>query len=407
LIPEHHEGYISWDVHQRIQRMLLENSTRPDAPGAGAAKQGPALLAGLLRCRRCGRKLRAAYSGPNGDIPRYQCDRGAMETREPRCISFGGQQVDACVVAETLRVVQPAAIDAAMLAADRGRAAQDDVVHALELDLKAARYEADRARQRYDAVDPANRLVADELESRWNSALARVRALEQRLVIEAQQAPPRSAIDREALFQLADDLGRAWNDPNVDAKTKKRVLRCVIHEIVVDVDDAINEVILIVHWVGGVHTELHVGKRRRGQTGVQTAKDLVDAVRVLALILDDDMIAGVLNKNGLKTARGNRWNKERVRSVRNHYEIAAHSSDPNQSARWMALKHAAVYAKLSPSALRRAAQCGEIASQHPLPAGPWIFERDVLDQPDARAVLDRIRTHGGAVPSADQLPLEI
>ena len=407
LIPEHHEGYISWNVYQRIQRMLSENRSRPDAPGAGPAKRGPALLAGLLRCRRCGRKLRAAYSGPNGDIPRYQCDLGAMETREPRCISFGGQRVDAYVVVETLRVVQPAAIDAAMLAADRSRAAQDEVVHALELELKAARYEADRARQRYDAVDPANRLVADELESRWNSALVRVRAIEQRVAIEAQQTAPRSGIDREALLPLADDLGQVWNDPKVDAKTKKRVLRCVIHEIVVDVDDVIHEVILIVHWVGGVHTELRVGKRRRGQTGVQTAKDLVDAVRVLALIFDDDMIAGMLNKNGLKTAREHRWNKERVKSVRSHYEIAAHGSDPKESARWMALKHAALYAKLSPSALRRAAQRGEIPAQHPLPAGPWIFERDVLDRPDARAVLNRIRTHGGAVRSLDQLPLVI
>jgi len=407
LIPEHHEGYITWDVYQRIQRMLSENSSRTGAPGAGAAKQGPALLAGLLRCRRCGQKLRAAYSGPQGDVPRYQCDRGVMETREPRCISFGGLEVDARVVAETLRVVQPAAIDAALLAAERGRAAQDEVVHALELDLKAARYEAERARQRYDAVDPANRLVADELESRWNRALARVRALEQRLDREAQQAPPRSAMDREGLLRLAEDLARTWNDPKVDAKTKKRVLRCVIHEIVVDVDDAIPELILVVHWVGGVHTELRVGKRRRGQNGAQTAKDLVDAVRVLALVCDDDMIAGVLNKNGLRTGRGNRWTQERVRSVRSHYEIAAHGADPIQSARWMALKHAAAYTKLSASGLRHAAQRGAIPSQHPLPAGPWIFDRDVLDQPDARAVLERIRRHGGAVRSVDQLPLEI
>jgi DNA invertase Pin-like site-specific DNA recombinase len=407
LIPEHHEGYITWEVYQRIQRMLSENSSRSGAPGAGAAKQGPALLAGLLRCRRCGRKLRAAYSGPNGDIPRYQCDRGLMETREPRCISFGGLPVDACVVAETLRVVQPAAIDAAILAADRCRAAHDDVRNALELDLKAARYAAERARQRYEAVDPANRLVADELESRWNTALVRVRALEQRLASEAQQAPPRSAVDRAGLLQLAEDLTRTWNDPKVDAKTKKRVLRCLIHEIVVDLDEAIHEVILIVHWMGGVHTELRVGKRRRGQNGTQTAKDLVDAVRVLALVCDDDMIAGVLNKNGLKTGRGNRWNKERVKSLRSDHDIAARGTGPERSERWMALKYAAAYTELSASALRRAAARGEIPSQHPLPAGPWIFERRALDQPDARAVLARIRKHGGAAPSDSQLPLDI
>jgi DNA invertase Pin-like site-specific DNA recombinase len=407
LIPEHHEGYISWEVYEQIQRMLSENSSRVDAPGPGAAKYGPGLLAGLLRCRRCGRKLRAAYSGPDGDIPRYQCDRGAMETREPRCISFGGLQVDACVAAEMLRVVEPAAIDAAMLAADRCCAAQDQVVHALELDLKAAKYEAERACQRYDAVDPLNRLVADELESRWNDALVRVRALEQRVAIEAQQVPARSVVDREGLLQLAGDLHQAWSDAKVDAKTKKRLLRCVIHEIVVDVDDASNEVVLIVHWMGGVHTELRVGKRRRGQNGKQTAKDLVDAVRVLALVLDDDMIAGVLNKNNFKTGRGNRWTRDRVKSVRSNYDIAVHGADAKESSRWMTLTHAAAHVKLSVGALRRAAERGEIPSQHPLAAGPWIFERDVLDQPDSRAVVERIRKRGGAVPSVDQRSLEI
>jgi hypothetical protein len=280
------------------------------------------------------------------------------------------------------------------------------VVHALELDLKAARYDAERARQRYEAVDPANRLVADELESRWNGALTRVRALEQRLAIEAMPAPPRSETDREGLLRLAEDLSRAWEDPKVDAKTKKRVLRCVIHELVVDVDEPRNEVILVVHWVGGVHTELRVGKRRRGQNGTQTAEDLVDAVRWLARICDDAMIAGVLNKNGLKTGRGNRWNQERVRSVRSHHAIAAHGADPTP-ARWMALKHAAAYVRLSPSALRRAAERGEIPAQHPLPAGPWIFERDALEHPDARAVLARIRTHAGAVRPVGQLTLEM
>jgi hypothetical protein len=316
-------------------------------------------------------------------------------------------QVDACVVAETLRVVQPAAIDAAVLAAERSRGEQDQMLQALELDRKAAKYEAERARQRYEAVDPLNRLVADELESRWNEALLRVRELEQRLAREAQPVPPRCVIDREELHQLAEDLTQAWNHPKVDAQTKKRLLRCVIHEIVVDVDDASNEVILIVHWMGGVHTELHVAKRRRGQSGAHTAKDLVAAVRVLALIFDDDNIAGALNKNDFKTGRGNRWTKERVKSLRNSHDIAVHGSTAKESSRWMSLIHAAAYAKLSPSALRRAAERGEIPSQHPLPLGPWIFDRDVLDQADIRTLLERIRKHGGAVPSKDQLPLDI
>jgi DNA invertase Pin-like site-specific DNA recombinase len=247
LIPEHHEGYVTWDVYLRVQKMLSGNSSRTSAPGCGAPKNGSALLAGLLRCHRCGRKLRVAYCGSHGDVPRYQCDRGTMDTAEPRCISFGGTLVDRHIVAEALRVVQPAGIDAAVLAAEQKQSAQDDLLRALELDLKSARYEAARAEKRYESVDSENRLVADELESRWNASLTRVRALEQRLETERRQVQPQASVDREELARLAADLEQVWHDPKVDDRTKKRLLRSLIHEIVVDLDGE-NALILTLHW---------------------------------------------------------------------------------------------------------------------------------------------------------------
>src|SRR5262249_34459312 len=150
LIQDHHEGYVTWDIYQRIEKMLAGNSSRSSAPGPGAAKNGAALLAGLLSCRRRGRKLFGADFGPNCDVPRYQCTRGAMDTAEPKCISFGGTMVDKHVVAEALRVVQPVAIEAATLAAEKKRATQDELLTAIALDLKAANYEAERARKRYE-----------------------------------------------------------------------------------------------------------------------------------------------------------------------------------------------------------------------------------------------------------------
>jgi hypothetical protein len=406
LIPKHHEGYISWNVYERIQRMLSENSSRSDAPGAGAAKNGAALLAGLLRCRRCGRKLRVGYSGAEGNIPRYECDRAATETGESRCISFSGRQLDSRVASETLRVVQPAAIEAAVLAADQQSGVHNELLKALKLDLKAARYDAERARQRYDAVDPTNRLVADELELRWNATLLRLCSLEQKIEAATRQPQPRADTDRKRLLWLANDLNRAWNDTQVDSKTRKRLIRCVIHEIVVDIDQQTNELLVVVHWVGGVHTELRLNRRRRGQSGAHTSKDLVEAVRMLARTSDDDVIAGVLNKNGLKTGRGNRWTKERVHSLRVRNAIPVRCADP-KSAQWLTLKHAAALAKISPSALRHAAERGEIPAEHPLPIGPWIFARKALEGSDIRAVLGRIRKGAGAVPSTSQLTLGI
>jgi DNA invertase Pin-like site-specific DNA recombinase len=405
LIPGHHDGYVSWDVYLRIQKMLSGNSSRAGAPGCGAAKNGSALLAGLLRCRRCGRKLRVGYSGPNGDVPRYSCDRGSIDIGEPRCISFGGMLVDNRVVAEVLRVVRPAAIEAAILAAERASTAHDDLLRALELDLKAARYEADRAAQRYEAVDFQNRLVADELESRWNAALTRVHALEQRLETERAQMMPQTASNREDLLRLAEDLGRVWNDPKIEEKTKKRLLRSVINEIVVDLDEK-NDLILIVHWAGGVHTELRTAKRRRGQNGRHTDKDLVEIVRMLARLGKDDFIAGTLNKNGRTTGTGKRWSQERVRALRSHHQIAVYSDEVRLREGWMSLNDAAAHLKISASALRRIAERDEIPSEHPLSNGPWIFRRDDLDKPAMRALVDSIKRRGAA-HAVGQLNLEI
>jgi DNA invertase Pin-like site-specific DNA recombinase len=406
LIPEHHEGYVTWDVYLRVQKMLSGNSSRTSAPGCGAPKNGSALLAGLLRCHRCGRKLRVAYCGSHGDVPRYQCDRGTMDTAEPRCISFGGTLVDRHIVAEALRVVQPAGIDAAVLAAEQKQSAQDDLLRALELDLKSARYEAARAEKRYESVDSENRLVADELESRWNASLARVRALEQRLETERRQVQPQASVDREELARLAADLEQVWRDPKVDDRTKKRLLRSLIHEIVVDLDGE-NALILTLHWTGGVHTQLRVARRRRGESAAQTDKDLVEVVRILARIGNDELIAGALNKAGRTTGRGNRWTQERVKALRSHNKIGPYSDDARLREGWMSLKQAALHLRLSAIALRRLAERKLIPSEHPLPNGPWIFRRDDLDQAATRSLADGIRRGRGAVHSPRQLVLGI
>jgi len=405
LIEDHHEEYITWDTYQRIDKMLSGNNSRLNAPGPGAAKNGPALLAGLLRCRRCGRKLRVATSGMKGTIPRYQCDRGLMDTAEPRCISFGGTLVDRHVAGEALRVVQPAAFDAAALALQQKRAMHDELVKSVELDLKAARYESDRARKRYEAVDPENRLVADELEVRWNGALARVHVLEQRLRSERAQSQPQAEVDKPSILRLARDLTQAWNDPKVDARTRKRLLRSLIHEIVVDVQED-HVLVLVLHWVGGVHTELRVPLRRRGQNSTHTEKDLVEVVRLLAKIGKDDFIAAILNKNGRKTGKGNRWSELRVRSMRNHHEIPAYSQEARLHEGWMSLKQAAAHLKICASALRHAAERNEIPVLHPLGRGPWIFRRTDLDTAETRALVEAIKRRG-AVLDARQLILGI
>ena len=170
---------MSWEEFERIQQTMAANVRGWGR--VGAATRGPALLAGLLRCRRCGRRLTVWYTGNAHNVLRYACHRGALDNGEPRCISFGGLVVDAAMAKEILRVVQPAAIDAAVVASEDASRQQDEVLQAWTRELEAARYAAQRAQKQYDATDPENRLVADELERRWNQALQRVHEIEERI----------------------------------------------------------------------------------------------------------------------------------------------------------------------------------------------------------------------------------
>jgi len=164
FIPNAHEGYVSGERFEQIQRLIKNNLLGRELPGS--ARCGQALLAGLLRCRRCGHKLTVRYTGNRHDVLRYSCWRGFLDNGEPRCIAFGGVPADDAIGREVLRVVQPAAVEAAILANEEQAHKRDQVVAALQRDLEAAQYAAQRAQRQFDAADPENRLVADELERR-------------------------------------------------------------------------------------------------------------------------------------------------------------------------------------------------------------------------------------------------
>jgi hypothetical protein len=311
------------------------------------------LLAGVLRCRRCGRKLCVSYTGKNRAFPRYACLRGRLDNGEPKCIGFGGGPLDDAVACELLELLRPGALMAATQAASAERQRQGDLHAALTLDLQAAQYLAERARRQFDAVDPQNRLVVDALEKRWNDALEHARHIEQRLSNQAAPSPHLpSTSDLEA---LARDLPRLWDDPATDVRLKKRVLRTVIHEVLVDLDREAGQVRAVIHWKGGVHTEITAPCRRRGQAQTHTAIPIVRAVDQLRLICGDELIAGVLNRNGLPTGRGNRWTRERVTALRSHHQVPVYSPEARRADGWLNLSEAVASVGVSPKTLRLAA----------------------------------------------------
>ena len=203
-----------------------------------------------------------------------------MDNGEPRCIAFGGLRVDDAIEEALFGVVGPGA-------RRRGRwrrpsrqpQLRDQAREALGRDLEAARYTADRAFRQYDAADPANRLVAGELEGCRNEALARVAEVESKIVAH-EAASPTPAIDPAALALLGANLETVWSAPTTDARLKKRIVRALIHEVVADIDDAASEIVVVVHSPGGVHSEIRLPKRRRGQRNSTSADVIAGRPRV-------------------------------------------------------------------------------------------------------------------------------
>jgi DNA invertase Pin-like site-specific DNA recombinase len=406
LIPGAHEGYISWKQFEEIQQMMTNNAYLGDR--SGAAKRGMALLAGLLRCHRCGRKLMVAYTGNGPFVLRYACNRGRLDNGDRPCISFAGLTLDESITKEVLRVVEPAALQAAVLASKEESLQQDEVLGALQRDLEAAKYSAHRAAKQYDATDPENRLVADELERRWNQALQKVQEVELRIRQQMQRREVAPATPEE-FANLAVDLEAVWNHPDSDARLKKRIVRALIEEVIVDMDSEGGEIIAVLHWKGGVHTEVRMPRRRRGHSRAHTPKEVIDAVNVLARICSDDMIAGTLTRNGLLTGMGNRWTRERVVSLRSYHGIPCYSEERRHAEGWLTLTEAAAQLGVSGITLRLAIERGEIEAEHPLSAGPWVLNRRAIDTVAAAQLVERIRTKRRipALASQDQAFLDL
>jgi hypothetical protein len=175
LIKDHHEGYIGWAEFERNQATLAANTYRK--PGnAKSGRGGRALLAGIISCGRCGRRLPVVYAGRGTPRPIYRCDRPNLMLGLPRCLGFGGSCVDAAVAAELLRALEPMAIEAACEAERLSMEVETERLRIFELELQQARYEASLAERRYAACDPDNRLIAAQLERSWETALQRVEA---------------------------------------------------------------------------------------------------------------------------------------------------------------------------------------------------------------------------------------
>ena len=386
LLIDHHEGYISWEQFQRNQRVIAENAYMTKTRGRKSARGGHLLLAGLLRCARCGHMLHVAYARHHDG--RYECRQMHKAIAAPRCIGFTARRIDQAVRDLILTVVQGEALDAAVEAAVMVQERTEQQRQAEAFELEQARYEALLAQRRYESVDPQQRLVAAELEARWNVALERVAKIEQKLSANSAVSEKSTQIDRQRLNGLAQDLRVVWQTTDAMA-LKQRIARILIEEIVANIDDEKAEIVLLVHWVGGRHTELRIVRTRVGEHGNATSKDADALVRSMAGQWADGEIAGTLNRLGLRTGVGNTWTAERVLSVRRRLRLVDY--DPAQSKPMLTLNQAADKINVGPWVIRRLIKLGVLKAIQPFPGAPWRLDPSLLDDERVRQVATAIR----------------
>ena len=400
LIKDHHAGYITWEEFERNQGVIANNATgKGSAAVKGAVRRGELLLPGLLRCGHCGRKLHVSYSGKLG---RYSCYGARTNHGTARCISISGLSIDSAVGAEVLRVLKPLGLEAAVKAIETQTGRTSAAQRQLELSLQQARYEVAHARRQYDAVDPANRLVAAELERRWNDALQTVHRIECEIAsIVAIRPPPLGERERQELMRLGADLELAWSHPAATAATRKRILRAALNEIVVRKEGPVINMVL--HWKGGDHTALQVKLRLNaaGRHHWPPPDDTIALVRQLARLMPDRQIARLLNRSGKLTGYGNGWTEQRVRGFRNHHDIAVYRDGEWADRGEITLDAAAQIIGVAKMTALRMIRRGDLKGRQACKGAPWVIKAE-----DVAAFGSRSPSTGPVTPNPAQQILE-
>jgi DNA invertase Pin-like site-specific DNA recombinase/uncharacterized protein YndB with AHSA1/START domain len=373
LLPDHHPGYIDWSTFQANQTRIDANVHPEPHHAGGAVREGAALLQGLATCGKCGRRLHTHYTGRNA-APGYHCaGKDIVSGRGVYCLNVGGVQIDHAVVDAFLNALTPAALDATQLAIQQLEANHDAALKQWRLAVERARYEAERAERQYRAVEPENRLVARGLETEWETRLRDLAAAGAELERREKQRP-RTVSEEETkkLFALGSDLHKVWTAPTTTDRDRKELLRALLEEVIVRVDRPERRGHLTLRWRGGALTEFDLSFPRMQPRGLHTDEDTISLLRRLAVLYPDDVIAGILNRQGRKTATGERFTGNQVGSLRRYRNIPRYepSAEP-PTGDVVPIRKAAEILGVYPSTIHRWLNDGFIAGEQVTPGAPW------------------------------------
>ena len=395
FLPDHHEGYITWATFEEHQRMIRRNNFRGESDEtAGAARAGKGLLTGLLRCGRCGRKLHVRYWGKAGTSARYMCPGDFIAAAGRYCVALGGAMVDRRFVDEILRVLSPLGIRASLEAIDRLSVDHDDQRHARQRQMQQLEYEAARAREQYEAVDARHRLVASELERRWNETLEALTDARAHLHALDDRHQPVTTEERQAFVAFGERFADVWHHAAFPMELKKQIVRSVIEEVLVD-EQPPGRLSFIVHWKGGSHTAFEMTKVSP-TTVHRTADADLDVIRKMASRYGDDAIARVLNKLGRHTGKGKPWSQTAVKTARRNHDIDGRALSL-VDADILSLQGAARYTATSDTTIKKLVDGGILPMLQVVPFAPWEIRRADLDSGPVRVVLTRLKQTGRVV----------
>jgi DNA invertase Pin-like site-specific DNA recombinase len=397
FLRDHHEAYITLQAWERNVEKIDANANVYGSLAKGAAGRGPSLMAGLLRCRRCGHRLQARYS--SGGV-RYVCYGGSLQRIRGavRCLGFPGAGLESLLAEEILDVVGPAGVQAAQRAMERLTMRHQEQRQLIADRVQAAVEAEQRAAREYKQTDATYVAVRQALGAEWETALARVAAEQSRLAEFDQRQPilPTSA-QREELARLGEDVRRLWNHPSASGNLKKQLARVLIVEIVVDIDQERDEVLLLIHWSGGHHTQLRQAcASRRGKMNSGHLKSIIETLRK---VLDDASIAAALNRATIHGADGQTWTSKRVKRYRDRVGIAGFDTTLKETSGWLTQAEAATWLKISPMSVHRLVGSGILAAEQPIEGLPMVISTsDLHGEELQRAVLALRAGHTRPLP---------
>ena len=373
LIKEHHAGYIDWQTYEANQQRIAKNTRPGPHKVGGAVREGSALLQGLASCGHCGRRLRTHYTGRTSS-PGYHCSgEHLVEGRGSYCLNIGAVQIDAAVTRAFIAALEPARIAATLAAAEQLEADAQASLKQWRLGVERAQYAANLAERRYRAVDPDNRLVARGLERAWEESLNTLETAKAELARRENERPRMlSSEERSRMGRLGPDLATVWTAATTTPRDRKELLGTLIEEVIVKVERDKLAAHLTLRWKGGALTEIDLALPRKRHATVRTDEDTIALVRRLAMHYPDTVIAGILNRQGRRTAKGHRFEGNRVAHLRTYWKIPCFVPKAEAAdGELMTIARAALALGVAPSTIHRLLNDGIIAGEQITPGAPW------------------------------------